>query len=95
MPRVIVITRKAYGGAYCVMNSRHIRGDMVLAFPTAEIAVIATALYLNDSARRNPIDTKQVEQESAWSQSGCSRIIQERLAVFRQVGKNRNYNVTF
>jgi propionyl-CoA carboxylase beta chain len=37
---VTVITRKAYGGAYCVMNSRHIRGDLVVAYPTAEIAVM-------------------------------------------------------
>ena len=40
VPRVTVITRKAYGGAYDVMNSRHIRGDMSLAWPTAEIAVM-------------------------------------------------------
>jgi propionyl-CoA carboxylase beta subunit len=35
-----VITRKAYGGAYDVMNSKHIRGDINLAWPTAEIAVM-------------------------------------------------------
>src|SRR5207249_5923988 len=40
VPRVTVITRKAYGGAYDVMNSRHIRGDLSLAWPTAEIAVM-------------------------------------------------------
>ncbi len=40
VPRVTVILRKAYGGAYDVMNSRHIRGDLSLAFPTAEIAVM-------------------------------------------------------
>ena len=40
VPKITVITRKAYGGAYCVMNSRHIRGDYCLAFPTAEIAVM-------------------------------------------------------
>ncbi|HYB53226.1 MAG TPA: carboxyl transferase domain-containing protein, partial [Thermoanaerobaculia bacterium] len=34
------ITRKAYGGAYCVMSSKHIRGDANFAFPTAEIAVM-------------------------------------------------------
>src|SRR5690606_15378453 len=38
--RVTVITRKAYGGAYDVMNSKHIRGDVNLAWPTAEIAVM-------------------------------------------------------
>ncbi len=40
VPRVTVITRKAYGGAYDVMNSRHIRGDLGLAWPSAEIAVM-------------------------------------------------------
>ncbi|MYK69844.1 MAG: methylmalonyl-CoA carboxyltransferase, partial [Gammaproteobacteria bacterium] len=40
VPRVTVITRKAYGGAYDVMNSRHIRGDLSLAWPSAEIAVM-------------------------------------------------------
>ncbi|MGI5862059.1 MAG: acyl-CoA carboxylase subunit beta [Myxococcales bacterium] len=40
VPKVTVITRKAYGGAYCVMNSRHIRGDYVVAWPAAEIAVM-------------------------------------------------------
>jgi len=40
VPRVTVITRKAYGGAYIVMNSKHIRADMNFAWPTAEIAVM-------------------------------------------------------
>jgi propionyl-CoA carboxylase beta chain len=40
VPKFTVITRKAYGGAYDVMNSRHIRADLVLAYPTAEIAVM-------------------------------------------------------
>ncbi|MEJ2185356.1 MAG: acyl-CoA carboxylase subunit beta [Gemmatimonadota bacterium] len=40
VPRVTVITRKAYGGAYDVMNSKHIRGDLNLAWPAAEIAVM-------------------------------------------------------
>ncbi|MDX2436282.1 MAG: carboxyl transferase domain-containing protein [Acidobacteriota bacterium] len=40
VPKVTVITRKAYGGAYCVMGSKHIRTDLNLAFPTAEIAVM-------------------------------------------------------
>jgi propionyl-CoA carboxylase beta chain len=40
VPRVTVITRKAYGGAYDVMNSKHIRGDMNFAWPAAEIAVM-------------------------------------------------------
>jgi acetyl-CoA carboxylase carboxyltransferase component len=40
VPRMTIITRKAYGGAYCVMNSRHIRADAVFAWPTGEIAVM-------------------------------------------------------
>ncbi len=40
VPKVTVITRKAYGGAYDVMNSKHIRGDINYAWPTAEIAVM-------------------------------------------------------
>jgi propionyl-CoA carboxylase beta chain len=40
VPKVTVITRKAYGGAYCVMGSKHIRTDLNFAFPTAEIAVM-------------------------------------------------------
>jgi propionyl-CoA carboxylase beta chain len=40
VPRITVITRKAYGGAYDVMNSKHIRGDLNLAWPSAEIAVM-------------------------------------------------------
>ena len=40
VPKVTVIIRKAYGGAYCVMNSRHMRADIVYAWPSAEIAVM-------------------------------------------------------
>ena len=40
VPKLTVVTRKAYGGAYCVMSSKHIRGDVNLAWPTAELAVM-------------------------------------------------------
>ncbi len=40
VPKITLITRKAYGGAYVVMSSKHIRGDVNLAYPTAEIAVM-------------------------------------------------------
>lgn len=42
VPKITVITRKAYGGAYDVMNSKHIRGDFNYALPTAEIAVMGS-----------------------------------------------------
>jgi len=40
VPKVTVVLRKAYGGAYCVMSSKHLRGDINYAWPTAEIAVM-------------------------------------------------------
>lgn len=40
VPKVTLITRKAYGGAYCVMSSKHLRGDVNFAWPSAEIAVM-------------------------------------------------------
>jgi acetyl-CoA carboxylase carboxyltransferase component len=42
VPKVTVILRKAYGGAYCVMSSKHLRGDVNYAWPTAEIAVMGS-----------------------------------------------------
>ena len=53
VPKITVITRKAYGGAYCVMASKHIRTDLNFAYPTAEIAVMGAEgavglLYRNE-----------------------------------------------
>ncbi len=52
VPKVTVITRKAYGGAYDVMNSKHIRADLNLAWPTAEIAVMGPEGAVNIVYRR-------------------------------------------
>ena len=52
MPKLTVITRKAYGGAYCVMASKHIRADANFAFPTAEIAVMGPEGAVNILYRR-------------------------------------------
>jgi propionyl-CoA carboxylase beta chain len=52
VPKVTVITRKAYGGAYCVMASKHIRTDLNLAWPTAEIAVMGPEGAVNILHRR-------------------------------------------
>jgi propionyl-CoA carboxylase beta chain len=52
VPKVTVITRKAYGGAYCVMASKHIRTDFNYAFPTAEIAVMGPEGAVNILYRR-------------------------------------------
>ena len=47
VPKITVITRKAYGGAYCVMSSKHIRTDVNFAWPTAEIAVMGAEGAVN------------------------------------------------
>jgi len=52
VPKLTVITRKAYGGAYCVMNSKHIRADFNVAWPTAEVAVMGPEGAVNIIFRR-------------------------------------------
>ncbi len=52
VPKITVITRKAYGGAYCVMGSKHIRTDFNFAYPTAEIAVMGPQGAVNILYRR-------------------------------------------
>ena len=52
VPKITVITRKAYGGAYCVMGSKHLRTDVNYAYPTAEIAVMGAEGAVNIVYRR-------------------------------------------
>jgi propionyl-CoA carboxylase beta chain len=52
VPKLTVITRKAYGGAYCVMSSKHIRTDVNFAYPSAEIAVMGAEGAVNIVYRR-------------------------------------------
>jgi propionyl-CoA carboxylase beta chain len=56
VPKITVITRKAYGGAYDVMSSKHLRGDINLAYPTAEIAVMGPEGAVNIVFRREMQD---------------------------------------
>jgi len=56
VPKMTIVTRKAYGGAYCVMNSKHIRADLNLAWPTAEIAVMGAEGAVNIIFRRELAD---------------------------------------
>jgi propionyl-CoA carboxylase beta chain len=58
VPKLTVITRKAYGGAYCVMSSKHIRGDANFAYPTAEIAVMGPEGAVNILYRREMDGTR-------------------------------------
>ena len=73
VPKLTVITRKAYGGAYCVMSSKHIRGDANFAYPTAEIAVMGPEGAVNILYRR--------ELEMA---NDPTKFREEKIAEFRQ-----------
>ena len=63
VPKVTVITRKAYGGAYDVMNSKHVRGDMNYAWPTAEIAVMGPKGAAEIIFKKEIASSKNPEQE--------------------------------
>ena len=62
VPKVTVITRKSYGGAYCVMSSKHIRGDINYAWPTAEIAVMGPEGAVNIIHRRELANSPNEEE---------------------------------
>src|SRR3972149_3565442 len=62
VPKIRVITRKSYGGAYCVMSSKHIRSDYNLAWPTAEIAVMGAQGAVNVIHRKEISQSKDPEK---------------------------------
>jgi propionyl-CoA carboxylase beta chain len=64
VPKITVITRKAYGGAYCVMSSKHIRTDINYAWPSAEIAVMGPEGAVNIVYRRDLDRVPEAERES-------------------------------
>jgi len=65
VPKVTLITRKAYGGAYDVMSSKHIRGDLNFAWPSAELAVMGPEGAVNIIFRRELAEAKNPEQRKA------------------------------
>ena len=65
VPKVTVITRKAYGGAYDVMASKHIRGDVNFAYPTAEIAVMGPDGAVNIIFRKELVKSDNPEKTKA------------------------------
>ncbi len=72
VPKVTVITRKAYGGAYDVMSSKHLRGDMNYAWPTAEIAVMGAKgaveiLYRSELGDPEKIAARTSEYEARFA----------------------------
>ncbi|MBK8150642.1 MAG: acyl-CoA carboxylase subunit beta [Acidobacteria bacterium] len=62
VPKITVITRKAYGGAYCVMASKHIRTDINFAYPSAEIAVMGAEGAVGLLYRKDLMETTNPEQ---------------------------------
>jgi len=71
IPKVTVITRKAYGGAYCVMSSKHLRGDINYAWPSAEIAVMGAkgaveVLYGKQAKEEDDPDAFLQEREQEY-----------------------------
>lgn len=62
VPKITIITRKAYGGAYCVMASKHIRADINYAYPTAEIAVMGPEGAVNIVYKRELDEAKDPEK---------------------------------
>ena len=78
VPKLTVITRKAYGGAYCVMSSKHIRTDLNLAWPTAEIAVMGPEGAVNIVYGRE-LDqvVKQAEKDRPLTEEEKAAILAE------------------
>jgi propionyl-CoA carboxylase beta chain len=74
VPKLTVITRKAYGGAYCVMASKHIRTDANFAWPTAEIAVMGPEGAVNIVYKREIENAPEAEREG---------LRQQKIAEFR------------
>lgn len=73
VPKITIITRKAYGGAYCVMASKHIRADVNYVYPTAEIAVMGPEGAVNIVYKRELNGAKDAD-----------RIRQEKIDDFRE-----------
>ncbi len=61
VPKLMVITRKSYGGAYCVMSSKGLRGDLLYAWPNAEIAVMGAGGAVNILFRREVMNAENPE----------------------------------
>ena len=64
VPKITVITRKAYGGAYDVMSSKHLRGDLNYAWPTAEIAVMGAKGAVEIIFRRDMGDPEKIAERT-------------------------------
>ena len=87
VPKLTVITRKAYGGAYCVMSSKHLRTDVNLAWPTAEIAVMGPEGAVNIVYKRE-LDAV-VKRAQAVMPQGVSLTEEQKLEVLAEARKEK------
>ena len=87
VPKLTVITRKAYGGAYCVMSSKHLRTDLNLAWPTAEIAVMGPEGAVNIVYKRE-LDATLRRAEAVMPQ-GVSLSEEQKLEVLAEARKEK------
>ena len=87
VPKLTVITRKAYGGAYCVMSSKHLRTDLNLAWPTAEIAVMGPEGAVNIVYKRE-LDAV-VRRAQAIMPQGVSLSEEQKLEVLAEARKEK------
>jgi propionyl-CoA carboxylase beta chain len=78
VPKITVITRKSYGGAYCVMNSKQIRADVNYAWPTAEIAVMGPEGAVNIVYRR------ELERAARAGEDVVQKLRAEKIEEFRE-----------
>ena len=98
VPRISVITRKAYGGAYLVMNSRGIRADLVFAWPSAEIAVMGAQGAVNIIHRREIAsaedpDVKRAELIEDYEQKFNNPYVAAELGLVDEVIEPRETRV--
>src|SRR5690348_5371993 len=83
VPKLTVITRKAYGGAYCVMASKHIRTDVNYAWPTAEIAVMGPEGAVDIVYKRELERAANMYTDAAERAASRKQIRQEKIEEFR------------
>ena len=79
VPKITVIIRKAYGGAYCVMSSKHIRADVNFAWPTAEIAVMGPDGAIDIVYRKEMEAADDPDRDSGGAQAEVSRSLRNAL----------------
>jgi propionyl-CoA carboxylase beta chain len=84
VPKITVITRKAYGGAYCVMASKHIRADVNYAWPTAEIAVMGPEGAVNIVYKRELDKAAKEGYNGSKGEAAFNAMRSDKIEEFKQ-----------